>query len=118
LGQVTDEELVKLYKDAKGFLALSHDEDFGITPVEAMSVGTPVIAFNGGGYKETVLNKKTGLLFDDYSVEGLLKAIKEFEGLKISSQDCIEQSLKFSKERFKKEIKEFVEKAIKESGKK
>jgi hypothetical protein len=47
-----------------------------------------------------------------------LKAIKEFEGLKISSQDCIEQSLKFSKERFKKEIKEFVEKAIKESGKK
>jgi len=118
LGQVTDEGLAELYKGAKGFLALSRDEDFGITPVEAMSVGTPVIAFNGGGYKETVINKKTGLLFDDYSVEGLLRAIKEFEGLRISSQDCIEQSLKFSKERFKKEIKEFVEKAIKESGKK
>jgi glycosyltransferase involved in cell wall biosynthesis len=118
LGQVTDEELVKLYKGAKGFLALSRDEDFGITPVEAMSVGTPVIAFNGGGYKETVINKKTGLLFDDYSVDGLISAIKQFNNLTIDPKDCIEQSLKFSKERFKKEIKEFVEKAIKESGKK
>jgi len=118
LGQVTDEELAGLYKGAKGFLALSRDEDFGITPVEAMSMGTPVIAFNGGGYRETVIDKKTGLLFDDYSVDGLLKAMKDFENLKINPQDCIKQALKFSKERFKKEIKEFVEKAIKESGKK
>jgi len=118
LGQVTDEELVRLYKGAKGFLALSRDEDFGITPVEAMSVGTPVIAFNGGGYKETVVDKKTGLLFDDYSADGLLEAIKDFESLKINSQDCIVQSQKFSQDRFKKEIKEFVQWAIKESGKK
>ena len=118
LGQVTDKELIELYKGAKGFLALSRDEDFGITPVEAMSVGTPVIAFNGGGYKETVLNRKTGLLFDNYSVDGLISAIKQFNNLIIDPKDCIEQSLKFSKERFKKEIKEFVEKAIKESGKK
>jgi glycosyltransferase involved in cell wall biosynthesis len=118
LGQVTDEELAELYKGAKGFLALSRDEDFGITPVEAMSVGTAVIAFNGGGYKETVLDKKTGLLFDDYSIDGLLKAVKEFESLKIDIQECISQALKFSKERFKKEIKEFIDKAVKESGKK
>ena len=53
LGRVTDEELVNLYSNAKAFLALSKDEDFGITPVEAMSCGTPVIAYFGGGYKET-----------------------------------------------------------------
>lgn len=110
LGQVTDAELVKLYQGAKAFLALSKDEDFGITPVEAMLSGTPVIAFNGGGYKETVLDGKTGLLFDDYSVDGLIKAIKQFEKTTINPKDCIEQAKKFSKERFKKEILEFVSK--------
>jgi glycosyltransferase involved in cell wall biosynthesis len=113
LGQVTDAELAKLYVGAKAFLALSKDEDFGITPVEAMSVGTPVIAFDGGGYKETVLDKKTGLLFDDYSVGGLIKAIKEFGSLKLDPKDCIEQAQKFSKERFKKEILDFMNSKIK-----
>lgn len=108
LGQVTDEELAKLYKGAKAFLALAKDEDFGITPVEAMLSGTPVIAFNGGGYKETVIDGKTGILFNDYSVNGLIEAIKKFEKAKINSKDCIEQAQKFSKERFKKEIKEVI----------
>jgi len=113
LGQVTDKELAKLYKGAKAFLALAKDEDFGITPVEAMSMGTPVVAFNGGGYKETVVSGKTGLLFNDYSVEGLMKAIKQFEKMDINPEDCIKQAEKFSKERFKKEILNFVNSKVK-----
>jgi glycosyltransferase involved in cell wall biosynthesis len=116
LGQVTDEQLTKLYKGAKGFLALSQDEDFGITPVESMLCGTPVIAFNGGGYKETVIDPSagsgqapTGILFNDYSVDGLIAAVKKFESAKFNAKDCIAQAQKFSKERFKKEIEEFVE---------
>jgi glycosyltransferase involved in cell wall biosynthesis len=109
LGQVSDEELVKLYSQAKGFLALSQDEDFGITPVESMLCGTPVVAYNGGGYRETVIDGKTGVLFDDYSVEGLITAIKKFESTKLNPKDCVEQAEKFSKERFGKEIKKFVE---------
>lgn len=110
LGQVSDDELALLYKKAKAFLALSKDEDFGITPVEAMLSGTSVIAFNGGGYKETVVDGKTGVLFDNYSVEGLIEAVKRFEKLKLNKKDLIDQANKFSKERFEKEIKEFVEK--------
>lgn len=113
LGQVTDNELSKLYKGAKAFLALSQDEDFGITPVEAMLSGTPVIAFNGGGYKETVIDGKTGVLFDDYSKEGLISAIKKFEQMNIKSEDCIHQAQKFSKEKFKAEIENFVTSKIK-----
>jgi len=113
LDQVTDAELVELYKGAKAFLALSKDEDFGITPVEAMLAGTPVIAYNGGGYKETILQDKTGLLFDDYSVEGLIKAIKEFEKMDFKPEDCIKQAEKFNKERFKHEILDFVKSKIK-----
>lgn len=110
LGQVSDDQLALLYKKAKGFLALSKDEDFGITPVEAMLSGTGVIAFNGGGYKETVVDAKTGVLFDNYSVEGLIEAVKRFEKLKLNKKDLVEQANKFSKERFEKEIKEYVEK--------
>jgi len=113
LGQVSDEELAKLYKSAKAFLALSKDEDFGITPVEAMLSGTPVIAFNGGGYKETVIDGKTGVLFDNYSVEGLIEAIRKFEKMKLNKNDLTDQASKFSKERFEREIKEFVDKTLK-----
>lgn len=108
LGQVSDEELVGLYKDAKAFLALSKDEDFGITPVEAMLNGTPVIAYNGGGYMETVIEGKTGIFFNDYSADGLSLAIKKFEKMDIKAEDCIKQAQKFSKERFKKEIENFI----------
>ncbi|MEK7513690.1 MAG: glycosyltransferase [Patescibacteria group bacterium] len=108
-GDVSDEELVKLYSQAKAFLGLSKDEDFGITPVEAMGCGTPVIAFNGGGYKETVIDGKTGVLFDDYSEKGLWQAMKKLDKMKIKPEDCLAQAKKFSQERFKKEIKELVE---------
>ena len=109
LGQVNDEELAKLYAGAKAFLALSKDEDFGITPVEAMSCGCPVIAFKGGGYKETVIEGKTGLFFKEYNIKSLTHALQKFEKMKFRREDCVEQVEKFSKARFKQEIREFVE---------
>lgn len=114
LGHVTDEELVKLYAGAKAFFALSADEDFGITPVEAMLCGTPVIAYYGGGYKETVVDGKTGVFFRSLTAESLMEAIKKFERMKISSDECKKQAEKFSKERFEKEIRAFVQSAAKE----
>ena len=108
VGQVSDKELVKLYSEAKGFLAMAENEDFGITPVEAMSCGTPVIAYRGGGYLETVLEDKTGVFFRDHSVESLIQAIKRFEKKRFNREDCVKQAEKFSKKRFKKELKEYV----------
>lgn len=107
-GSVSDQELVKLYSQAKAFLALSRDEDFGITPVEAMSCGCPVIAFRGGGYKETVIEGKTGLFFNEYSVKSLMGSLQKFEKMKFKQEDCFKQAEKFSKARFKQEIREFV----------
>lgn len=108
LGYVDDLEMAKLYSGAKAFLALSTDEDFGITPVEAMMSGTPVIAFRGGGYLESVVERKTGVFFNEPTVDSLSKAIQQFNHLNIRPSDCISQSKKFSKERFKKEILTFV----------
>lgn len=108
LGRVSDEELVGLYSGAKAFIATATDEDFGITPVEAMLCGTPVIAYYGGGFKETVIEGKTGIFFRESNVDALVDAVKKFETMKIDPKDCKNQAKKFSKERFMKEIKAFV----------
>ncbi|MEJ2441750.1 MAG: glycosyltransferase [Patescibacteria group bacterium] len=110
LGYVSDKKLTQLYAGAKAFLALAQDEDFGMTPVEAMMMGTPVIAFRGGGYLESVVEGKTGVFFDKPEVNSLIKAIKKFEKSKIKAEDCRKQAKKFSKERFTREIKGFVNK--------
>ncbi len=113
LGFVPDEKLGEVYRNAKAFLALAKDEDFGITPVEAMAYGTPVIAYYGGGYKETVIEGKTGVFFHEATIESLSDAIIRFEKLKLKAADCVAQAKKFSKDRFQKEIKEFVDEHVK-----
>lgn len=110
LGEVSDEEKWKLMAQAQAFIFPAEEEDFGITPVEAMSVGTPVIAYRSGGVKETVVDGKTGLFFNKPEVGELVKTIKKFEKLNLKPSDCINQAKKFSKERFIKEMKEFIAK--------
>ena len=104
VGRVNEKEKTKLMAGARGFLALARDEDFGMTLVEAMACGTPVIGFNGGGYRESVIDGKTGILFDDYSVDGLGKAIERFEKLKFDAGVLRKYAEKFSKDNFKKQM--------------
>lgn len=117
LGEVSDEEKIELMANAKAFVFASEDEDFGITPVEAMSVGTPVIAYRSGGVLETVVDPSTssgqvttGLFFDELTVTSLSDTIKRFSKTKFNSEDIKQHAQEFSKDRFKKEIKAFVEK--------
>lgn len=110
LGRVSEEEKYRLMAEAKGFLALSRDEDFGITPVEAQMCGTSVIAFDGGGYRESVIDNKTGILFDDYSSDGLYSAILKFNKLKWNKEIIRKNALRFSDKIFEKKIKKLVEK--------
>lgn len=115
LGPVSDDEKAKLYIQAKALILAAEDEDFGITPVEAMAAGTPVIAPKSGGFKETVLDQKTGILYyldnNQVTVDTLVAGIKRFSGLNhlIREQDCVNQAEKFSKERFKKEMMKLIE---------
>ena len=62
-------------------LVFPGEEDFGIVPVEAMASGRPVIAYDRGGARDTVVDGRTGLLFRDQSVEGLIEAVERFEAL-------------------------------------
>jgi glycosyltransferase involved in cell wall biosynthesis len=108
LGKVTDEGMAELYRGAKAFILAQKDEDFGMTSVEAMSFGTPVIAYKGGGYLESVIEGKTGIFFDSLTKEGIVEAVKKFGKMKFKSEDSSAQSKKFSKERFTREIVAFV----------
>src|SRR5260221_13185216 len=110
LGRVSDEKLAGLYANAKGFIALARDEDFGMTVVEAQAAGTPVIAFNGGGFKESVIDGKTGILINDTSVKTIKTAIEKFEKVKWDKKTIQNNAKRFSKDNFEKEIKEFVRK--------
>lgn len=117
LGHVTDEELTRLYAGAKAFLATAADEDFGMTPVEAQAAGTPVVAFRGGGYLESVVEGKTGVFFDELTVSSLEAAIIELKKLTITREACIAQARKFSKDRFAREIRAFVSHVASKSSK-
>src|SRR3989338_1116506 len=70
-------ELADLYSASKGLVTTSKIEGFGITPIEAMASGKPVIAPNEEGYKETVIDGVTGKLIDDIDSEKLIQAVKE-----------------------------------------
>ena len=113
LGDVSDEELISLYKGCKAVIFPASYEDFGLVPVEAMAAGKPVIALAQGGVLETVVDGKTGILFDEPTVESLAKAIEKFEKHGKWDMPAIKRHAeKFGKDRFKKEILEFVEKVF------
>ncbi len=108
LGYLTDRELVGYYRGCSA-LIFPGLEDFGLTVIEAQSFGKPVIAFAGGGAKESIIEGKTGILFNEQSVESLEKAIKQFNNTTINPADCVNQAKKFSFEQFKKNFMKQVE---------
>jgi glycosyltransferase involved in cell wall biosynthesis len=113
LGYQSNEIMQSYMKNAKAFV-FAAEEDFGITPVEAQACGTPVIAFGKGGSLETVrplsVDRPTGILFDTQDIKSIIESVEKFEQVRdtISHIDCREHALKFSTERFNREISNYV----------
>jgi len=108
LGYQPDEVLIDYMKKAKAFV-FAAEEDFGIMPIEAQACGTPVICLGTGGTKETIIDGITGIHFEHQKISDVIKAIDKFEQLEFDYNLIRDHALKFSKERFKKEIKKFIE---------
>ncbi len=108
LGWKPDEALRDYYRRARG-LIFPGEEDFGIVPLEAQACGCPVIAYGVGGALETILEEKTGTFFTELSVKGLLDSIENFEKKEWGAQDARHNALRFSRTRFKDEMKNYIQ---------
>lgn len=108
LGRVSDEERDRLYAGAKGFV-FPPEEDFGIVPLEAMAAGTPVIAFNGGGAPEYVIDGQTGVLFDEQKPASLVRAVRRFESMKFDEVTVRSRAKEYDVMLFRKQIRAFVD---------
>ena len=111
LGHVSDQELIKLYQNAKAVI-FPQIEDFGLVPLEAQALGTPVIAFRAGGALETVVENQTGLFFNHQTISSLTKAVKQFEAgnHQITPEKCVAQASKFTQDRFIAKFRDKVNK--------
>jgi len=107
LGFVETDEMKQYFQNAKGFLFAAL-EDFGILPIEAQSCGTPVICLGRGGTKETVIDGKTGVHFEQQSADAIQKAVEYFETQTFDPFEVREHAMQFSDSRFKAEIASFV----------
>lgn len=110
---VSNRELVDLYANCKGFITTSQDEDYGMNVVEAMASGKPVIAPNEGGYKETLIDGKTGLLIDNINEDKLAHAIMKInlelkKNPNLYKVACEKQASKFDTRIFINKIKEQI----------
>lgn len=116
LGWQSDKKLEELYDRARAFLFPGVD-DFGMAPVEAMSHGVPVLAIRKGGVREIVEEGKTGEFFDAATPEVIADCVRRFipkEG-EYDRSHIIEIAKGFSKERFKNEFEEYLNKVISNS---
>ncbi|MGB9857930.1 MAG: glycosyltransferase family 4 protein [Dictyoglomaceae bacterium] len=105
-----DDTTVRKYLARAQALIFPVEEDFGIVPVEAQASGTPVIAYGRGGALETVIDGKTGIFFYEQNVKSLKEAVLRFlkERAKFKREDLLNNAQRFSKERFKREIQDFL----------
>ncbi len=113
LGFVSDEEKIKYLSECKAFIH-PQEEDFGITPIEAMASGRPVIAYGAGGVLETVIPGKTGMLFDEQSWEALADSVIHFKADQFDPRVIREHAAQFDVSKFREQIAAFVEKSWQE----
>ena len=113
LGHVSEAEKRKLLSQC---LALIHpqEEDYGLTPIEAMASGRPVIAYQAGGALETVVDDKTGKFFSEQSWEALIDTVIKFKPDDYKPQEIKEHAEKFNSQNFYQQIKDFVKKSYQE----
>jgi glycosyltransferase involved in cell wall biosynthesis len=109
LSDIPEEELIDLYGRCRGLIATPADEDFGMNAIEAMASGKPVVAVREGGYLETVIDGRTGMLVDADS-DSIVRAVKEVSRDPSKYREAgIEQARKFDVSVFLSRMRAMIE---------
>lgn len=111
LGYIRDEEKIRLYQDAIGFF-YPQVEDFGITAIEAMASGKPVIAYNKGGAAETVIDGVTGIHIAQQSWEAIGNAVIRFDASRFDPATIRRHAEHFSIQRFSQALETAIEQTL------
>lgn len=116
LGEVNEARLLELYATCRGFVAMAQDEDFGLTPVEAMASGKPVVAVDEGGYRESVVAGETGWLVPA-TPEAIASTIQGAtpEHLEAMRFACEDRARVFDARVFVEQMRAHIERAIPEA---
>jgi len=106
---------VKIHLEKCRALIFPGTEDFGIVPIEAAAAGAPVIAYNRGGARDTVIDGVTGVFFEEQTSQSLIEAVLKFEALepRFDRPLMLEHAEKFSADRFRSEFSEFIQAKMK-----
>jgi glycosyltransferase involved in cell wall biosynthesis len=111
LGHQDRSRIRELLRGCKAFL-FPGLEDFGIAPVEAMSVGRPVIAFGGGGALDTVVPGVTGEHFAEQTVESLATLLANFNPADYDPAACQAQAARFSSAAFRTKLTAYLDQLL------
>ena len=111
LGSVPTAVIVEKLAGARS-LILPGVEDFGITPLEAMALGTPVVALGEGGVLDSVVPGRTGIFFDRPEVDSLRRALDEVEAAQWDRAGLREHAAAFSRERFQTRLGAAIQRLI------
>jgi glycosyltransferase involved in cell wall biosynthesis len=116
LTDVSDEAIANHFQAAEAFIFPAMD-DFGITPVEAMASGTPVIAYKGGGALDYVVPGKTGEFFEKQTAKSLKSALESFQASSYNVDQLEAKAASFAPAEFIHNMQEIIKKSLLEADK-
>ncbi len=112
LTNVSEEDMAQHFQSSLALIFPTNKEDFGVTPIEAMAAGTPVIAYAKGGPVDYVIPNKTGIFFDRLTTSSLIKAIQSFNPNRFNPSEIAQFADNFSNVKFRQNIKQLIEDSL------